>query len=67
MVIEQAKGVVAEHLRIDVDYAFNLIRRYARSNNRFLSATARELVSGTLRPDSLRQGARSAPRPVRRS
>jgi hypothetical protein len=48
IVIEQAKGIVAERNRVDVDEAFQQIRRFARNNNRLLSETAREVISGKL-------------------
>jgi transcriptional regulator with GAF, ATPase, and Fis domain len=51
--IEQAKGIVAEHQQIDVDRAFDLIRRFTRSNNRLLSETARQIVAGTVTPADL--------------
>jgi len=46
VVIEQAKGVVAERNRIDVDEAFRLIRTYSRSSNRRLGDVAREIIAG---------------------
>jgi AmiR/NasT family two-component response regulator len=48
IVIEQAKGIVAEHQKIDVDRAFERIRTFARNHNRLLSETARELIGGAL-------------------
>jgi transcriptional regulator with GAF, ATPase, and Fis domain len=53
VVIEQAKGVVAERHDVTVDDAFNLIRRYARSRNLRLSDTARQIIEGTLPTDRL--------------
>jgi GAF domain-containing protein len=53
IVIEQAKGVVAERNRVDVDAAFQQIRRFARDHNRLLSEAAREIVNGELRPVTL--------------
>ena len=41
VVIEQAKGIVAEQSRVDVDEAFERIRTFSRSHNRLLSETAR--------------------------
>ena len=41
IVIEQAKGAVAQAHGISVDEAFTLIRGYARRNNRRLSDVAR--------------------------
>ncbi len=51
--IEQAKGVVAERNDVSVDAAFELIRGFARSHNRLLSDTARQIVDGTLVPEQL--------------
>lgn len=44
--IEQAKGVLAERLHLDVDEAFTVLRRTARNSNRRLSDLARAIVSG---------------------
>jgi AmiR/NasT family two-component response regulator len=52
-VIEQAKGIVAEHSRINIDEAFDLLRGYARRHNRLLSQTARDVVTGALSADAL--------------
>ena len=49
IVIEQAKGVVAERNQIDVVQAFNLLRSHARSNSRRLAEVAHEVVIGSLR------------------
>jgi len=53
VVIEQAKGVVAERAKIGVDEAFEQIRSYARSHNRLLSETARQVIDGSLRAEDL--------------
>jgi GAF domain-containing protein len=47
VVIEQAKGKLAERLGLDMDQAFSVLRGYARSRNRRLSDLARALVDGT--------------------
>jgi GAF domain-containing protein len=54
VVIEQAKGIIAEHLQVGVDEAFELLRSFARKQSRRLSQTAIEIVDGTLRPQELR-------------
>jgi GAF domain-containing protein len=46
--IEQAKGVLAERVQVDMTEAFALLRRYARENNRPLSQVAAAVVAGTL-------------------
>jgi GAF domain-containing protein len=47
IVIEQAKGILAERLHVDIDQAFALLRRGARSHNRRLSDLAYAIVAGT--------------------
>ena len=44
IVLEQAKGAVAVYHRRDVGHAFDLIRTYARRNNRTLSDVAQSLL-----------------------
>ena len=61
VVIEQAKGMIAERTGVDMDEAFNRLRSYARNHNRGLTGVAEDMVGGTLSVDavSLRtQGAR---------
>lgn len=48
VVIEQAKGVLAERLQIGVDEAFSHLRAYARSANQHLAGVARALLEGRL-------------------
>ena len=47
--IEQAKGIVAERHRLDVDGAFVRLRRYARDHDLPLAEVASRVVAGTLR------------------
>jgi GAF domain-containing protein len=47
VVIEQAKGKLAERLGIDVNQAFTLLRDQARNRNQRLSDLARSFVDGT--------------------
>src|SRR5688500_1741178 len=49
IVIEQAKGVLAERAGVGPDEAFQQLRRYARNNNRRLNEVARDTVHGNLR------------------
>ena len=49
IIIEQAKGVVAETANLSMDDAFSLIRQHARSNQTTLKEVARQLVAGDLR------------------
>jgi GAF domain-containing protein len=44
VVIEQAKGMLAEYLTITLDDAFTLLRNHARDHNRKLSEVATEVV-----------------------
>ena len=48
VIIEQAKGVVAQTRRVSVDVAFTLIRDYARSHGMKLVDVASSLVNRTL-------------------
>jgi transcriptional regulator with GAF, ATPase, and Fis domain len=47
VIIEQAKGKIAERLQLDMDQAFNVLRRYARTHNVRLSDLARAFVDGS--------------------
>jgi len=53
VVIEQAKGVVAERARVDLAEAFFRLRAYARDRNLRLTDVAQAAVAGTLDLDSL--------------
>jgi hypothetical protein len=44
VVLEQAKGAVAETASLEMDAAFNLLRTYARRNNRRLAEVATDVV-----------------------
>jgi ANTAR domain len=47
VIIEQAKGKLAERLGVDMNQAFSLLRDFARSRNLRLSDLARAFVDGT--------------------
>ena len=47
VVIEQAKGKIAERLGLDMDQAFNVLRDNARARNLRLSELARAFIDGT--------------------
>jgi GAF domain-containing protein len=47
VIIEQAKGKLAERLGIDVNLAFTVLREQARNSNQRLSDLARDFVDGT--------------------
>lgn len=53
VVIEQAKGIVAERNHVTVDDSFDLVRSFARAHNRLLSDTARQIIDGTLAVEQL--------------
>lgn len=55
VVIEQAKGVLAERGAIDVDRAFTLLRAHARRTNQRLVDVARDVVGGGDTDDILRR------------
>jgi len=48
VVIEQAKGMLAERAHIDMDTAFKRIRNQARSSNTQLTTVAAQIITGDL-------------------
>ncbi len=48
VLVEQAKGVVAENARLNMDAAFAALRHYSRNHNRRLVDVARAVVDRTL-------------------
>jgi transcriptional regulator with GAF, ATPase, and Fis domain len=46
VVIEQAKGKLAERFTVDMDRAFEMLRDYARNSNQRLTDVARDFVEG---------------------
>jgi GAF domain-containing protein len=57
VVIEQAKGKLAERLGVDMDRAFKMLRDYARTTNQHLTDVARDFVT---------RGSAEFPPPARR-
>jgi AmiR/NasT family two-component response regulator len=53
IVIEQAKGAVAQARGLSVDDAFASIRRYARSNNQRLTDVAHAIVADSTTAEQL--------------
>jgi transcriptional regulator with GAF, ATPase, and Fis domain len=49
VLIEQAKGILAERHGCDPERAFTVLRRYARDHNHLLTELARDVISGTVR------------------
>jgi GAF domain-containing protein len=47
VMIEQAKGILAERLRVTPDQAFLILRRYARNHNHPLTRLASDVIDGS--------------------
>jgi transcriptional regulator with GAF, ATPase, and Fis domain len=67
VVIEQAKGILAERLQVSPDAAFQLLRRYARDGNHRLAELAGDVIRGTAPiagagPEGTRRGPREQPK-----
>lgn len=56
VVIEQAKGVVAERAGLSMEAAFESMRRYARNRNLLLADVARSIIDKALAPGALSAG-----------
>lgn len=54
VVIEQAKGVLAERLAVNMDEAFQMLRAYARAHNRRLHDVAAATIRGAIQATDLR-------------
>ena len=63
VVIEQAKGIVAERSHVGVDEAFERIRGFARAHNRLLSEAARQIIDGSLAVEELTASVRRTEKP----
>jgi AmiR/NasT family two-component response regulator len=48
--IEQAKGVIAERARLDMEDDFSWLRSHARSHNLLLVDVAQSVIDGTVTP-----------------
>ena len=59
--IEQAKGMVAERAKIDMDDAFSRLRSFARNHNRGLTEVAESVVHGTTGVDAIVNARRRPP------
>ena len=53
VVIEQAKGVLAEHGQVPMDIAYGVLRSYARNKNLKLSSVAEDIVRGRIPLDQV--------------
>jgi GAF domain-containing protein len=60
VIIEQAKGILAASIGLDVDIAFMVLRHHARSHNQQLTSVAHAIVAGDLTAEAV---AREIPRP----
>jgi hypothetical protein len=47
VILEQAKGILAERMRVTPDQAFIMLRAYSRNHNHALTRLAADVVSGT--------------------
>ena len=63
VMIEQAKGILAERNRVTPDQAFLVLRHYARNHNRPLTALAADVIHGTadIAKSSSQAGTRQPP------
>jgi GAF domain-containing protein len=52
ILIEQAKGIIAERVGCDMTQAFDRLRGYARATQMRLSAVAAQVVDGSLHPEA---------------
>jgi hypothetical protein len=59
ILVEQAKGILAEYAHVDMDQAFTALRRYARERNERLVHVAEALVERQLPTAAVFQGRRS--------
>jgi AmiR/NasT family two-component response regulator len=62
IVIEQAKGILAERLRMTVDDAFELLRASARSSRRRIHDLAEEVIRDPETPREITAYLQEAPR-----
>ncbi len=53
VVLEQAKGMVAERLDLDMERSFSVLRGHARNHNLRLSDVAADVINGTLAASDL--------------
>ena len=49
--IEQAKGILAERVGLDMEGAFSWLRHHARNHNLLLIDVAHSIIDGTLAPE----------------
>jgi GAF domain-containing protein len=61
IVIEQAKGMVAEHEGLNMEQAFSALRNHARKRNLRLADVARDVIDGTLTASALDRAPTATP------
>ena len=59
IIIEQAKGIVAEREGLNMEQAFSALRKYARDHNLRLVAVAEAVIASSLAPSALVRPARA--------
>jgi hypothetical protein len=59
VVIEQAKGMIAARLDVDMDDSFSRLRHYARSHNERLTEVAQKFLDGAIDPAVIAQAGRA--------
>ena len=62
VIVEQAKGIIAERLGVTPDQAFILLRGYSRNNNHPLTRLAADVIGGTA---GIIADSQAKPRPAR--
>jgi AmiR/NasT family two-component response regulator len=61
IVIEQAKGIVAERQGLDMEQAFSALRNHARNHNLLLVDVAKAVIGGSVAPSTLGPVPRAKP------
>jgi GAF domain-containing protein len=61
VVIEQAKGMVAERQNLNMEHAFSALRNHARNHNLRLADVAQAVISGSLPASALDRMTQTAP------
>jgi GAF domain-containing protein len=59
VLIEQAKGIIAQSAKVSVDEAFQLLRAYSRTHNRLLRQIVQDIIAGKLSADALTEATRN--------
>ena len=67
VVIEQAKGMVAERQNLNMEQAFSALRNYARNHNLRLADVAHAVIDGSVPASAFDRLAQTAMVPRRRS